>query len=144
MNSRLAEPLDDPTLAASFDAHWPRFERELDAIKQSVASQPIPKKREVEDLLVELLELSRSNASKLQRMEMSYIVEYKRNRKPADDIPTEVMFRRIFEDKDAQLTGNKSRAASSWFRRWALEADQATKDKLKEQLSDEGKKDPTS
>ena len=67
LNKKLAKPLSDTTLNLTFEKFWPDLERKLAELQSS--PQPAPIKRSPEEILEDLLAMSRETDVRLQRIE---------------------------------------------------------------------------
>jgi hypothetical protein len=70
LNSTLAgNALENRILEQVFNTYWPQFETSFARILQTTESQPLPKPRQEEDLLAEILENTRMLNSRIRRLE---------------------------------------------------------------------------
>jgi hypothetical protein len=71
INNMMPTKLDEETLKASFDAHWPEFAQAVAAARAALKQrpQPTPKKRSTEEMFAEILETLNS----LQRLQPAFV-----------------------------------------------------------------------
>ncbi|MEE7545750.1 toll/interleukin-1 receptor domain-containing protein [Xanthomonas sp. Kuri4-1] len=71
LNSSLGEEgLDDKTLTQVFETYWPQFEEKFEAVlRRTPDPEPEPKRKQ-DDVLAEILQVARSTANRVSRLEL--------------------------------------------------------------------------